>query len=114
MLAMSSDEILAAAGTKYTFSPTWGCSKKQFDSTVLEKVEVANLPKYGNPKNTVLPIRCKTLSRKIALMLGIFCMENFPTNPRTFISEKAGVDFDLVEKLDIGKGNSGLKPQTKC
>jgi len=107
MVAMSSDEILAAAGTKYTFSPNVWMLKKAVRQYGLEKVGTVAIPcqSMGIRKMQSYPFGVRFLADKIALMLGIFCMENFPYESlRTFISEKVGVDFDLVEKLDIGKG----------
>ncbi|BDZ67113.1 coenzyme F420 hydrogenase subunit beta [Methanobacterium ferruginis] len=112
MVAMSSDEILAAAGTKYTFSPNVWMLKKAVRQYGLEKVGTVAIPcqSMGIRKMQSYPFGVRHLADKIALMLGIFCMENFPYESlRTFISEKAGVDFDLVEKLDIGKGKFWIK-----
>ncbi|MCE7697470.1 MAG: Coenzyme F420 hydrogenase/dehydrogenase, beta subunit C-terminal domain, partial [Methanobacterium paludis] len=59
----------------------------------------------GIRKMQSYPFGVRFLADKIALLTGIFCMENFPYESlKTFISEKAGVSPELVEKMDIGKG----------
>ena len=51
------------------------------------------------------PLGVRFVADKIALDVGIFCTENFPFESlKTFVTAKAGVNFDLVEKMDIGKG----------
>jgi coenzyme F420 hydrogenase subunit beta len=107
MVAMTSDEILAAAGTKYTFSPNVLMLKKAVRQYGLEKVGTVAIPcqTMGIRKMQSYPFGVRFLADKIALLTGIFCMENFPfASLQTFISEKMGVSPELVEKMDIGKG----------
>lgn len=114
MVAQTSDEILAAAGTKYTFSPNVWMLKQAVRQYGLEKVGTVAIPcqTMGIRKMQSYPFGVRFLADKIALILGIFCMENFSYESlRTFISEKAGVNFDLVEKMDIGKGKFWIKTQ---
>lgn len=113
-VALTSDEILAAAGTKYTFSPNVWMLKQAVRQYGLEKVGTVAIPcqTMGIRKMQSYPFGVRFLADKIALLVGIFCMENFPYESlRTFISEKAGVDFDLVEKMDIGKGKFWIHTQ---
>jgi coenzyme F420 hydrogenase subunit beta len=107
MVAMSSDELLAAAGTKYTFSPNVWMLKKAVRQYGLEKVGTVAIPcqTMGIRKMQSYPFGVRFLADKIALLIGIFCMENFPfASLQTFISEKMGIAPELVEKMDIGKG----------
>lgn len=107
MVAMTSDEILAAAGTKYTFSPNVWMLKQAVRQYGLEKVGTVAIPcqTMGIRKMQSYPFGVRFLADKIALLTGIFCMENFPkTSLETFIAEKMGISMDLVEKMDIGKG----------
>jgi len=107
MVAMTSDEILAAAGTKYTFSPNVFMLKNAVRQYGLEKVGTVAIPcqTMGIRKMQSYPFGVRFVADKIALLVGIYCMENFPFESlRTFISEKMGVSPDLVEKMDIGKG----------
>lgn len=107
MVAMTSDEILAAAGTKYTFSPNVFMLKNAVRQYGLEKVGTVAIPcqTMGIRKMQSYPFGVRFVADKIALLIGIYCMENFPFESlRTFISEKMGTNPDLVEKMDIGKG----------
>lgn len=107
MVAMTSDEILAAAGTKYTFSPNVWTLKEAVRQYGLEKVGTVAIPcqTMGIRKMQSYPFGVRFVADKIALLIGIYCMENFPFESlRTFISEKMGVSPELVEKMDIGKG----------
>jgi len=106
-VALTSDEILAAAGTKYTFSPNVFMLKKAARQYGLEKIGTVAIPcqSMGIRKTQSYPFGVRFVGSKIALLLGIYCMENFPFESlRTFISEKMGVSPELIEKMDIGKG----------
>lgn len=113
-VALSSDEILAAAGTKYTLSPNLFVLKEAVRQYGLEKVGIVTIPcqTMGLRKMQSYPFGVRFMADKIALDVGIFCTENFPFESlKTFISAKAGVDFSLVEKMDIGKGKFWVKTQ---
>jgi coenzyme F420 hydrogenase subunit beta len=107
MVAMSADEIIAAAGTKYTFSPNVMMLKKAVRQYGIEKLGTVAIPcqTMGIRKMQSYPFGVRFLADKIKLLIGIYCMENFPyASLETFISEKMGVSMELVEKMDIGKG----------
>lgn len=113
-VALTSDEILAAAGTKYTLSPNLFALKEAVRQYGLEKVGIVTIPcqTMGLRKMQSYPFGVRFMADKIALDIGIFCTENFPFESlKTFISAKAGVDFDLVEKMDIGKGKFWVHTQ---
>lgn len=106
-VALTSDELLAAAGTKYTISPNLWMVKEAVRQYGLEKVGIVTIPcqTMGLRKMQSYPIGVRFVADKIALDIGIFCTENFPFESlKTFITAKAGVSFELVEKMDIGKG----------
>lgn len=106
-VALTSDDILAAAGTKYTLSPNNWMIKEAVRQYGLEKAGIVTIPcqTMGLRKMQSYPIGVRFVADKIALDVGIFCTENFPFESlKTFITAKAGVNFDLVEKMDIGKG----------
>ncbi|WP_321211218.1 coenzyme F420 hydrogenase subunit beta [Methanothermobacter sp. DP] len=107
MVAMSSDELKTAAGTKYTFSPNVMMLKKAVRQYGIEKLGTVAIPcqTMGIRKMQTYPFGVRFLADKIKLLVGIYCMENFPyTSLQTFICEKLGVSMELVEKMDIGKG----------
>jgi coenzyme F420 hydrogenase subunit beta len=106
-VALTSDELMAAAGTKYTISPNLWMVKEAVRQYGLEKVGIVTIPcqTMGLRKMQSYPIGVRFVADKIALDIGIFCTENFPFESlKTFITAKAGVSFELVEKMDIGKG----------
>ncbi|MDI9618598.1 coenzyme F420 hydrogenase subunit beta [Methanothermobacter sp.] len=107
MVAMTSDELKAAAGTKYTFSPNVMMLKKAVRQYGIEKLGTVAIPcqTMGIRKMQTYPFGVRFLADKIKLLVGIYCMENFPyTSLQTFICEKLGISMELVEKMDIGKG----------
>ncbi|MDI9623418.1 MAG: coenzyme F420 hydrogenase subunit beta [Methanothermobacter sp.] len=107
MVAMTSDELKAAAGTKYTFSPNVWMLKKAVRQYGIEKLGTVGIPcqLMGIRKMQTYPFGVRFLADKIKLLIGIFCMENFSySSLQTFISEKMGLSLELVEKMDIGKG----------
>ena len=113
-VALTSDDILAAAGTKYTLSPNMMVLKEAVRQYGLEKVGIVTIPcqTMGLRKMQSYPFGVRFMADKIALDIGICCTENFSFESlRTFISAKAGVDFDLVEKMDIGKGKFWVHTQ---
>jgi hypothetical protein len=51
------------------------------------------------------PVGFRHVPDKIALIIGIFCMENFPYNGlKMIVEEHCGVKMEDVVKMDIGKG----------
>ncbi|BAW31993.1 MAG TPA: coenzyme F420 hydrogenase subunit beta [Methanothermobacter sp.] len=107
IVAMTSDELKAAAGTKYTFSPNVWMLKKAVRQCGIEKLGTVAIPcqLMGIRKMQTYPFGARFLADKIKLLIGIFCMENFSySSLQTFISEKMGLSLELVEKMDIGKG----------
>ena len=107
MVAMTSDELKAAAGTKYTFSPNVMMLKKAVRQYGIEKLGTVAIPcqTMGIRKTQTYPFGVRFLADKIKLLVGIYCMENFPyTSLQTFICEKLGISMELVEKMDICKG----------
>ena len=114
MVAMTADEIIAAAGTKYTFSPNVMMLKKAVRQYGLEKVGTVGIPcqVMGIRKMQSYPFGVRFLADKIKLLVGIYCMENFPfASLETFVNEKLGLSTDLVEKMDIGKGKLWIYTQ---
>jgi coenzyme F420 hydrogenase subunit beta len=107
LVALTSDEIISAAGTKYTFSPNVWALKKAVRQYGLEKVGTVAIPcqLMGIRKMQSYPFSTRFLADKIKVVVGIFCMENFPyASLETFINEKMHSSIDVTLKTDIGKG----------
>ena len=103
----SSDEVIAAAGTKYSMSPTLSALKEATRQYGLEKVGVVATPcqVQGLRKAQAYPL-ARFITDKIKLIIGIYCMENFPmASLDTFATAKLGFDsLQDATKMDIGKG----------
>lgn len=107
LVALTSDEIISAAGTKYTFSPNVWALKLAVRQYGLEKVGTVAIPcqLMGIRKMQSYPFSTRFLADKIKFVVGIFCMENFPyASLETFINEKMHSSMDMTLKMDIGKG----------
>ena len=107
----SADEVIEAAGTKYSMSPTLSALKEATRQYGLEKVGVVTTPcqTQGLRKAQAYPFS-RFVADKIKLIVGIYCMENLPmASLDTFATAKLGFD-DLTDasKMDIGKGKFWL------
>lgn len=107
VVAMSKEDLIDAAGTKYTHSPNVWALKQAVRQYGLEKVGTVGTPCQimGIRKMQVYPFSTRFVADKLKLLIGIFCMENFPfASLETFVEEKMKVNMDDVTKMDIGKG----------
>ncbi|ADP77830.1 coenzyme F420-reducing hydrogenase, beta subunit [Methanothermus fervidus DSM 2088] len=106
-IATTRDEILAAAGTKYTMCPNVWMIKEATRQYGIEKLGIVGVPcQIGAVrKMQTYPFGARFVPDKIKLIVGIYCMENFPySSLETFVSEKMNLSLDIVDKMDIGKG----------
>lgn len=106
-VAMNADEVLAAAGTRYTMCPNLAGLKDAVRQNGLEKVGIVLTPcqTLGLRKLQSYPFSTRFVVDKVNLAIGIFCMENFPIAALdTFSQAKLGVPKADVDKMDIGKG----------
>ena len=106
-VATTKKEILKAAGTKYTMCPNLALIKEATRAYGLEKIGTVGTPcqVMGLRKMQAYPIGLRNASDKIALSIGIYCMENFPYESlKTFIEDDIGVKPSQVTKMDISKG----------
>ncbi|MDR0900655.1 MAG: coenzyme F420 hydrogenase subunit beta [Methanobrevibacter sp.] len=107
LVAMTPEELISAAGTKYTFSPNVWMLKEAVRQYGLEKVGTVGIPcqLMGIRKMQSYPFGTRFIADKLALIVGIFCMENFPrASLETFVDEKMNSSLESVEKMDIGMG----------
>lgn len=107
MVAMSKDELLAARGTKYNISPNVSFIKEATRSFGLDKVGIVGTPcqMQAIRKGMLYPIGWRDVPDKVALALGIFCMENFPYQSIVqLVEDHAGQKMENVTKMNIGKG----------
>jgi coenzyme F420 hydrogenase subunit beta len=111
-IATTKEEIIAAAGTKYTINPVVSVLKDAVREHGLEKVAVVGTPcqMYAVQKMKLYPFGARHIPDKIALTVGIFCTENFSyAGLKTIIEDHCKVPIDQVTKMEIGKGKFWIK-----
>lgn len=107
IVATTKDELLAARGTKYTISPNMMLIKEATRSYGLDKVGIVGTPcqMQALRKAQLYPMAMRKVPDKIALAIGIFCMENFPYQGlETIVEDHCKVKMESADKMDIGKG----------
>ncbi len=106
IVARTRDEIVKAAGTKYTPSPTLVGLKKAVKNDKLEKVAVVGTPcqMRGLTRLTDGPMKNIKYRNSVELKIGLFCMETF--NQDSFIEYLSENDVDpaKVTKFEIKNG----------
>ena len=107
VVATTKKDILKAAGTKYTMCPNVSLIKEATRRYGLEKVGTVGTPcqVMGIRKIQAYPMGARNVTDKIALVMGIYCMENFPYESlKVFIEDKAETTPGKVTKMNITKG----------
>ncbi|WP_456471776.1 coenzyme F420 hydrogenase subunit beta [Methanocaldococcus sp.] len=99
------EEVLEAAGTKYSVCPNISVLKKAAREYGCEKIGVVGTPCQIRAVRKAMKYPLGFRGVNVELLIGIFCMENFPYNGlRIIVEELCGVKMEDVVKLDIGKG----------
>lgn len=106
VVAMSHEEVLEGAGTKYTPCPTLVGVDSAVNEYMKGKVAVV-----GTPCQMRALRRIETgdysdvkIREAVALNVGLFCMETFGYSGFMEFLENEGVDASAVTKFDIKKG----------
>lgn len=113
-IAKTREDVLSARGTKYSLSPNMSLVKDAVKEHALEKLGFVGTPcqVIAMKKMMQYPAAFRGTINNIGLVIGIFCMENFPYNGmKTLIEEYAGVKMNDVLKTDIGKGKLFVYPK---
>jgi coenzyme F420 hydrogenase subunit beta len=112
VVATTKEEIIAAAGTKYTISPNMSAIKSAAREYALDKIAIVGTPCqiYAARKMQLYPFGARHIADKIALTVGIFCTENFSyAGLKTVIEDHCKVPIESVTKMEIGKGKFSVK-----
>lgn len=112
IVATTKKEILKAAGTKYTMCPNLAMIKEATRRYGLEKIGTVGTPcqVMGLRKMQAYPMGLRNVMDKVALVTGIYCMENFPYDSlKSFIQDHANTVPEKVVKMDISKGKLFIK-----
>lgn len=107
MVVSTKAELLAAAGTRYTISPNMSLIKEATRSYGLDRVGIVGTPCQiqATRKAQLYPIGMRDVDDKIALVLGIFCMENLSYQAlEAIVEDHCNQKMESVRKMDIGKG----------
>lgn len=107
IVATTAEEILAARGTKYNLSPNMAVIKEAARKYGLDKIGIVGTPcqMQALRKAQLYPIGLRDVTEKIALAIGIFCMENFPyQGMKQIVEDHCNVNLQSLKKMDIGKG----------
>lgn len=108
MVVTTKAELLAAAGTRYTISPNISLIKEATRSYGLDRVGIVGTPPcqiQATRKAQLYPIGMRDVDDKIALALGIFCMENLSYQAlEAMVEDHCNQKMESVVKMDIGKG----------
>jgi coenzyme F420 hydrogenase subunit beta len=112
VVATTKEQIIAAAGTKYTICPNVAAVKDAVREYGLDKIAVVGTPCqiYAIQKMRLYPFGARHVPDKIAMTIGIFCTENFTyAGLKTIIEDHCKVPIDSVKKMEIGKGKFSVK-----
>ncbi|MDR0768258.1 MAG: coenzyme F420 hydrogenase subunit beta [Methanosarcinales archaeon] len=113
-IARTREEVLSACGTKYSVCPNVSVVKNAVKEYALEKVGFVGTPCQiiAMKKMMQYPNAFRETVGNIGLIIGIYCMENFPYNGiKTLVEEYASVQMSDVLKTDIGKGKLFVYPK---
>jgi len=105
-IAKTRDEVVKAAGTKYTPSPTLVGLKKAVKEEKLGKVAVVGTPcqMRGLTRMTIGPMKNVKYRDSVDLKVGLFCMETFNHDSFVDYLGENEVDPAQVTKFEIKKG----------
>ncbi|MEI7826273.1 MAG: coenzyme F420 hydrogenase subunit beta [Euryarchaeota archaeon] len=106
-VATTPEEIIAAAGTKYVVCPLNHALKIAARENALDKIGIVGMHclTYAVRKMQLYPFGARHLPQKMALLLGIFCTENFSyTGIKAIVEEIHKVNIEQVSKMDVSKG----------
>jgi len=105
-LALTAEEVLEAAGTKYSNCPNLLALGDAVYCYELNKVGVVGVPcQVAAARNVkVQPYAATKLGTKIAFIIGLFCMESFVHNKLLEYLSSHKIDVSRVSKFDIKEG----------
>ena len=106
-VATPPEEIIVAAGTKYVLCPLNNALKIAARENGLDKIGMVGMHclTYAVRKMQLYPFGARHLPNKMALLLGIFCTENFSyTGIKAIVEELHKVNIEHVQKMDVSKG----------
>ena len=106
VVAQTREEVIKAAGTKYTPSPALKAVKQAVKEMKLEKIAVVGTTcqMRGLSLATVGPLKNKKIADVVALKIGLFCMETFNYESYMQYLRENDVEPGIVTKFEIKNG----------
>ncbi len=108
MLAKTPDEVVNCSGTKYSIAYPLSVLKG-LKGRGDKKIAVVGTPCVVSGVRK-LQLEMGKFAKKIALVVGLFCMENFFYPELAEFLKNRGVEISSVEKMDIKKGKFIVYP----
>lgn len=104
--AMNINDVLEAAGTKYSNSPNLVALKDAIYGYDIERVCVVGVPCQVSAARIakVHPKAARKIGDKIIFIIGLFCMESFPHTKLVEFLALNKIDVAKVTKFDIKEG----------
>jgi coenzyme F420 hydrogenase subunit beta len=106
-IATTVEELMTSSGTKYNISPQMSFVKEATRSYGLDKIGYVGVPCQVQAirKGQLYPVGLRDVDNKLALVIGIFCMENFPYQSiKQLVEDHAAMKLESVKRMEIGKG----------
>jgi coenzyme F420 hydrogenase subunit beta len=106
-IATTVEELMMSSGTKYNISPQMSFIKEATRSYGLDKIGFVGVPCQIQAlrKGQLYPTGLRDVDDKLALVIGIYCMENFPYQSiKQLVEDHAAMKLEAVKKMEIGKG----------
>lgn len=117
LVATTRQEIVDSAGSIYSLSPSLYQLKEAVRERALDKVAYVGLPCQIQAlrKMQLYPFGARGVGERIALVIGIFCYENFPPEGlRAVVEGLCDVPMKDVEKMRIGMGKFRVEDGKIC
>jgi coenzyme F420 hydrogenase subunit beta len=114
IVATTKAELLETTGTRYNICPNMALIKEATRSYGLDKVGIVGTPcqMQAVRKGQLYPVGLRSVPDKIALAIGIFCMENFSYQGlEAMVEDLCNVKMESAAKMDIGKGKFSVFTQ---
>ncbi len=106
-IARTKEDLLKAAGTKYSFASVMSTTRDAIEEAELEKFAFVGTPCMiqALKKMELYPYGSREIHNHIEFSMGLVCMENFLYGSlRSIIEYEVGVPLSKVTKMDIAKG----------
>jgi coenzyme F420 hydrogenase subunit beta len=99
-LATTRDEVLATAGSRYTYSAN-PLAMKQADDAKLKQVALVGMSCQASINGSVEAYGVNKYKRKIALTIGLLCSKTFTYDGQRQVLADHGIDIAEVVKINI-------------